>query len=86
MIANLFENHCLFRRIAILIQFAILVYVVQLSFEYLIIATNARISTTDIVANMAALQAPIIILMRLTLKDYNETRNNKNAISNTTIN
>lgn len=82
MISELFEKHCLFRRLTILIEFIILVYVIQLSFDYLIIATQARIATTDIVANMAALQAPVIILMRLTIKDYHESRT-KNAVSST---
>lgn len=85
MISELFEKHCLFRRLTILIEFIILVYVIQLSFDYLIIATKERINTTDIVANMAALQTPILILLRLTFKDYVESRG-KNADTNTVPN
>lgn len=55
------------------------IYVTELSYNYMLHAADTAISAADTVANMAALQAPIILLLRMSFKDYNEARTRDNA-------
>ena len=74
-INNQFENGRLFRRLVIVMQFAMLVYVTHLSFVY---ATHAlehvTFGGTYVVAVITVLQAPIVALMGYSFKIYSNVR------------
>ena len=73
-IANLFEKHHLFRRLVLIFQLVAVIYVTQLSYEYVIQAMDHSISGTDTVMVMGALQAPITALMAYSFKVYSNQR------------
>lgn len=72
---NQFENGRLFRRLVILLQFAMLVYVTHLSFVY---ATHAlehgSFNGTYVIGVITVLQAPIVALMGYSFKIYSNVR------------
>lgn len=73
-IANLFEKHHLFRRLVLVFQLVAVIYVTQLSYDYVIYALEYKVSGTDTVLVMGALQAPITALMAYSFKVYSNQR------------
>jgi len=71
---NHFERYHLFRRIVLLLELGMVVYVTLLSFEYATIALQHAVSATYVVGVIAGIQAPIVALMGYSFKIYSQQR------------
>lgn len=69
-----FEQYHLFRRLVLLIEMAMLIYVTQISFKYILYATSLSVPGVEIVMVVGALQAPFIALLGYSFKIYSQHR------------
>ena len=75
-----FEEHHLFRRIVLLLQLVMVVYVTQLSFVYATHALEHAQGTAYVVGVIGVIQAPIIALMGYSFKIYSTHRSREKDV------
>ena len=73
-IANQFEHYHLFRRLVLLIELAMLVYVTQVSLQYIMYATSKGVPGAEILMVVGGLQAPFVALLGYSFKIYAKAR------------